>query len=252
MAQSANMRQSSSTTTFLIFDAAGEPIVDLAQCERSDEWRTVVAISNVQPDTLYRLIYVRWIKPTAEWFLALLLVLGTLPIMLMIAAALLLTSGRPILYRQARVGHNGQLFTVLKFRTMITDRREQAAGWDGIERRERHKSIGDPRVTPLGRLLRRTSLDELPQLFNVLRGDMALIGPRPELPRIVLSYEPWQHQRHLVRPGITGWWQVNGRSDRPMHEHTELDMYYINNLSLRLDLQILLRTARAAVGRGAF
>lgn len=251
MAQSVELRQP--TTTFLIMDATGAPVVDLAQFERSDEWRTVVAIANDQPDTLYRLMYVRWIKPTAEWLMAFMLLLFCAPIMLLIVVALLVTTGRPVFFRQQRVGRDGRLFTVLKFRTMIADRRSDRDGWDGIERRQRHKTETDPRVTSLGRLLRRTSLDELPQLLNVLRGDMALVGPRPELPKIVMAYEPWQHQRHLVRPGITGWWQVNGRSDRPMHEHTELDLYYIEHLSFAMDVRILLRTFRAVLSRsGAF
>jgi lipopolysaccharide/colanic/teichoic acid biosynthesis glycosyltransferase len=97
------------------------------------------------------------------------------------------------------------------------------------------------------------SLDELPQLFNVLRGEMSLIGPRPELPEIVGMYEPWQHQRHLVLPGITGWWQTHGRSGLMMHEHTELDIYYVENISFAMDVRILLGTVRALTSRsGAF
>jgi lipopolysaccharide/colanic/teichoic acid biosynthesis glycosyltransferase len=108
-------------------------------------------------------------------------------------------------------------------------------------------------VTPLGRFLRRTSLDELPQLWNVLRGDMSLVGPRPELPEIVARYEEWQHVRHTVRPGLTGWWQVNRPPDRLMHEVVELDIYYVKHRSLALDLKILLRTVSAVLrGTGAF
>jgi lipopolysaccharide/colanic/teichoic acid biosynthesis glycosyltransferase len=115
-----------------------------------------------------------------------------------------------------------------------------------------YKGPGDPRVTGLGRLLRRTSMDELPQLVNVLRGDMSLVGPRPEQPFIVQSYRPWQRRRLEVRPGITGWWQVEGR-DLPMHWHTDYDLYYIYNYSLALDIKILARTLWAVVhGRGAY
>jgi lipopolysaccharide/colanic/teichoic acid biosynthesis glycosyltransferase len=117
----------------------------------------------------------------------------------------------------------------------------------------RHKMPDDPRVTRAGRLLRRTSVDEWPQLINVIRGQMSLVGPRPELPNIVKTYEPWQHLRHLVRPGMTGWWQVQGRSDLPMHEHTELDLYYVKHVSFRLDLQITARTVGVVLrGLGAF
>jgi lipopolysaccharide/colanic/teichoic acid biosynthesis glycosyltransferase len=108
-------------------------------------------------------------------------------------------------------------------------------------------------VTPLGAYLRRTSLDELPQLVNVLRGEMSLVGPRPELPWIVERYESWQHARHVVPPGMTGWWQVNGRSELPLHLNTRLDLFYIQNFSVLLDLRILARTVGAIIrGRGAY
>ena len=116
-----------------------------------------------------------------------------------------------------------------------------------------HKAPGDPRITRVGRFIRRMSVDELPQLFNVLRGEMSLVGPRPELPRLVERYETWQRRRFAVPPGMTGWWQVNGRSDRLMHLHTEDDLYYIQNYSPLLDLQILWRTVGVVLrGRGAF
>ena len=105
-----------------------------------------------------------------------------------------------------------------------------------------HKSGHDPRVTRVGRFLRKTSLDELPQLYNILKGDMSLVGPRPEMPYLVERYEPWQRKRFTVPQGITGWWQVNGRSDKPMHLHTEDDLYYVQNYSLLLDLRILMKT----------
>jgi lipopolysaccharide/colanic/teichoic acid biosynthesis glycosyltransferase len=108
-------------------------------------------------------------------------------------------------------------------------------------------------VTRLGRILRKTSLDELPQLFNVVKGDMSLVGPRPELPWLVERYDPWRRQRFSVPQGITGWWQVNGRSDKPMHLHTEDDLYYIQNYSLWLDLRILWMTVGVVLkGEGAF
>jgi lipopolysaccharide/colanic/teichoic acid biosynthesis glycosyltransferase len=116
-----------------------------------------------------------------------------------------------------------------------------------------HKQAGDPRVTRVGSFIRRTSLDELPQLFNVLKGEMSLIGPRPELPWLVELYEPWQYKRFAVPQGITGWWQVNGRSNKPMHLHVEEDLYYIQNYSLFLDIFILWKTIGAVVKKsGAF
>ncbi len=175
------------------------------------------------------------------------------PLLLLVALAIRFENRGPVLFRQARVGRYGEPFVVWKFRTMIPDRRRSNLPYDGPERRVRHKSRTDPRVTRLGRLLRSTSIDELPQLVNVLRGEMSLVGPRPELPEIVAGYAPWQHQRHLVRPGITGWWQVRGRSDFPMHEHTELDIYYVAHKSLWFDLRILVETVRAVLVRsGAF
>jgi exopolysaccharide biosynthesis polyprenyl glycosylphosphotransferase len=192
---------------------------------------------------------------------AVLLVL-LLPLLLVIAVAVKLSSPGPVLYLQPRIGRYGRPFDMLKFRTMGPDRRHHNDGPpDGTqERRRYHKTRQagrDPRVTRVGRLLRRTSLDELPQLWNVLRGEMSLIGPRPEMPYLVAGYQSWQHARHLVRPGITGWWQVN-RSDGwlegvLMHEATDLDLYYVQHQSPWLDLQIVLRTFGAVVrGSGAY
>ncbi len=185
---------------------------------------------------------------------SILLLFAALP-MAVIALLIWIDSPGPALFRQKRVGENGRLFDMLKFRTMITGAETlqdqvQITTEDG---QVVHKRKDDPRVTRIGRLLRRYSLDELPQLLNVLRGDMSLVGPRPEMPWLVDKYEPWQRKRFAVPQGLTGWWQVNGRSDKPMHLNTEDDLYYVYNYSLWLDLRILLLTPIAALrGRGAF
>lgn len=198
---------------------------------------------------LYCLVFKRWLDVA----LACLLLIGLAPLLLAVALALWLESGGPAVFRQVRIGMNGRLFVVYKFRTMIPDRRKDNTPLEVTDRRLRHKTKNDPRVTRLGSLLRRTSVDELPQLLNVIRGDMSLVGPRPELPEIVARYAPWQHQRHLVRPGLTGWWQVQGRSDLPMHENTELDVYYVVHQSFRLDVRIMWKTFGALLSRsGAF
>jgi exopolysaccharide biosynthesis polyprenyl glycosylphosphotransferase len=177
------------------------------------------------------------------------------PLMLLIAIAIRLDSPGPALFRQQRVGENGKLFMIYKFRSMNLNAGEgnpcELEGRDSTTKL--HKRPDDPRVTRVGRSLRRTSLDELPQLFNVFKGEMSLVGPRPELPWLVDRYEPWQHKRFAVPPGITGWWQINGRSDRPMHQHTEDDLYYIQHYSPLLDLRILWRTIGAVLrGKGAY
>lgn len=196
-----------------------------------------------------------FVKRAIDVAVALVLLIALSWLLLAIAIAIVLDSRGPIMFRQVRIGRHGRPFQMLKFRTMRPERRSVDVGPPpGLpERRRRHKSARDPRVTRLGRLLRRTCLDELPQLFNVLCGEMSLVGPRPELPQIVASYEPWQHIRHLVAPGITGWWQVNRTDDQLMHEATELDIYYIQHRSLGLDLRILARTLGAVIiGRGAY
>jgi exopolysaccharide biosynthesis polyprenyl glycosylphosphotransferase len=162
--------------------------------------------------------------------------------------------GRP-LFKQTRVGENCQPFGMWKFRTMVQNAdqllsqvvKETPAG------QIIHKQPDDQRVTRVGRFLRRHSLDELPQLINVIKGEMSLVGPRPELPWLVDRYAGWQRKRFAVPPGLTGWWQISGRSDRPMHLHVEDDLYYIQNYSIWLDLRILWRTVGVVLsGKGAF
>jgi exopolysaccharide biosynthesis polyprenyl glycosylphosphotransferase len=195
------------------------------------------------------------VKRGFDLTLGLLLFLLLLPVTGIISLLILLDDGLPVLFRQKRVGENGRLFEMFKFRTMVRNAEQLQAQVTVNDENgnEIHKSRNDPRVTYVGGLLRRFSLDELPQLLNVLRGDMSLVGPRPELPYLVEKYQPWQRKRFAVPPGITGWWQVNGRSDKPMHLNTEDDLYYIQNYSLFLDIQILVRTVwTVLVGRGAY
>jgi exopolysaccharide biosynthesis polyprenyl glycosylphosphotransferase len=175
------------------------------------------------------------------------------PVLVLAMLAIRLDSQGPAIFAQERIGRCGRPFRILKFRTMTHNPGGELIWLRDHDGRVCHKMHNDPRVTRVGRWLRTTSVDELPQLWNILRGDMSLVGPRPELPAIVATYEPWQHERHRVRPGLTGWWQVSGRSDKPMHEHTELDLYYVRNQSLLLDMQILLKTVVVVFkGIGAF
>ncbi|MBI3974017.1 MAG: sugar transferase [Chloroflexi bacterium] len=165
------------------------------------------------------------------------------PLLAIIAIAVKLDSPGPIFFGPLRVGENGRQFRMWKFRTMV----------DGADQEQRYKSPVDPRRTRVGAVLRRWSLDELPNLWNVLAGEMSLVGPRPEQPWIVERYEPWQRKRFAVPPGITGWWQVNGRSDKPLHENVEYDIYYIQNYSPLLDLLILFKTIPIVLrGKGAY
>lgn len=183
-----------------------------------------------------------------------LLLLAMLP-MAVITILIKLDSEGPIIFRQQRVGENGRLFSMYKFRSMIVGAEKMEANLTELREDGKvlFKKADDPRVTRVGRFLRHTSLDELPQLFNVWKGDMSLVGPRPELPWLVGQYEPWQHKRLAVPQGMTGWWQINGRADKPLHLHTEDDLYYVQNYSLWMDIYILLKTPWVVVrGKGAY
>jgi exopolysaccharide biosynthesis polyprenyl glycosylphosphotransferase len=190
----------------------------------------------------------RLVKRLFDLTLATLGLVFGLPLLIVIAIAIKLESPGPILYPQKRIGEHGRPFLMLKFRSMVAnaDKLQDKSSVD-------HKKREDPRVTRVGRFLRRTSLDELPQLLNILRGDMSVVGPRPEMPWLVSKYEPWQRKRFEVPQGLTGWWQINGRADKPMYLHTEDDLFYIRNYSLWLDIQIIIRTVLIIfTGRGAY
>jgi lipopolysaccharide/colanic/teichoic acid biosynthesis glycosyltransferase len=164
----------------------------------------------------------------------------TSPLLAAAAIAVKLEDGGPVLYRQTRVGKDGVDFELLKLRTMIVDAEHQGAGY-AIDK-------GDSRITRVGRFLRRTSIDELPQLWNVVRGDMSLIGPRPTLRYQVERYSERQRLRLAVLPGLTGWAQIHGRASLPWAERIELDVWYVENRSPAVDLKILLRTPLALFG----
>ncbi|MBA2296180.1 MAG: sugar transferase [Actinobacteria bacterium] len=162
------------------------------------------------------------------------------PVLAAAAVAIKLEDGGPILYRQTRVGKDGRDFEVLKLRSMVVDAERQGAGY-AVDR-------GDARITRVGRLVRRTSIDELPQLWNVVRGDMSVIGPRPTLRYQVDRYDERQRHRLDVRPGLTGWAQIHGRATLPWAERIELDLWYVEHRSSRVDLRILARTPLALLG----
>jgi lipopolysaccharide/colanic/teichoic acid biosynthesis glycosyltransferase len=180
------------------------------------------------------------IRRTVDVAVAAPLLVLAAPLLLLAAVAVRLETPGPVVYRQRRSGLGGHEFDVLKLRTMVDGAEHMGAGLA--------VDAGDPRITRVGAFLRRTSLDELPNLLNVIRGEMSLIGPRPTLPVQVEQYDERQRRRLSIRPGITGWAQVNGRASLPWAERIELDLYYIDHRSLTLDLRILWRTAAMVLG----
>lgn len=193
--------------------------------------------------------YERFVKPPIDRIGGVVFGVLVMPILLPLMLGTWLTMGRPAIFTQKRVGKNGEPFTVYKLRTMHHDRRTENAPFDGDDRRRVHKSPGDPRLTGYGKFLRKWSLDETPQFFNVALGHMSLVGPRPELVEIVdTKYEGWQHQRHQVKPGVTGIWQISKQRQELMYQATHIDLMYLDRISFREDLRILLLTVPAAFG----
>jgi exopolysaccharide biosynthesis polyprenyl glycosylphosphotransferase len=194
-------------------------------------------------------------KDLFDWTTAALALVVLSPLLVAVAIMVKATSPGPVLFRQERIGRDGGVFTMLKFRSMV-------AGADGMLHRLDAESHGngvlfkhrtDPRITRIGRVLRRYSLDELPQLINVLRGDMSLVGPRPPLRREVDRYGVDMHRRFLVKPGLTGLWQVSGRSDLSWDDSVRIDVRYVENWSLAFDFMILWKTVGAVLrGPGAY
>jgi exopolysaccharide biosynthesis polyprenyl glycosylphosphotransferase len=197
----------------------------------------------------------RWAKRAFDVLGALCLMVGFAPVLLFVALRIKLHDGGPVLFRHARIGRDGEEFSCLKFRTMVVD---AEARLEALQREHGATALlfklpEDPRVTAPGAWLRRYSLDELPQLFNVLKGDMSLVGPRPQVAREVECYSEPMTRRLLVRPGITGLWQVSGRNDLAVEDAERLDLYYVDNWSMVQDIVILLRTFGAVVrSRGAY
>ena len=178
-----------------------------------------------------------------------------LPIMLLIAAAIRLDTHGPVIFSQVRVGKNGRQFRCHKFRSMVHNADELKVHVADLNESSGplFKIRNDPRLTRVGRFIRRYSLDELPQLYNILRGEMSLIGPRPNLPDEVAQYQEWMLKRMVVSPGLTGLWQVSGRSDLTFDEMVLLDIFYVENWSMGLDMSILLRSIPAVLNaRGAY
>ncbi|MBC8647385.1 MAG: sugar transferase, partial [Thermoanaerobaculia bacterium] len=194
------------------------------------------------------------VKRAIDLTLSLSLFLLTLPIQLIAALAIKLSSPGPIFFRQVRCGLNGRHFTLLKFRTMEAGAEERLSEISHLNEMSGpvFKVSRDPRLTAVGRWLRKLSVDELPQLINVIIGDMSLVGPRPPLPEEVSRYEPWQRRRLSMNPGMTCLWQISGRSDLDFDRWMALDLKYIDTWSPMLDLKILLKTVPAVLsGRGA-
>ena len=201
--------------------------------------------SSVRESTVYSSV----VKPTVDRVIAALLLIILVPLIVVIACSIRLRLGPGVIYGQRRVGKDQRTFTMYKFRTMAPDRRCCQKPFCGVDRRVMHKCDDDPRHTRLGRKLRQWSLDEIPQLWNVLRGDMSLVGPRPELVDVVAKYGLWEHPRHWVKPGITGLFQISPDRAGLLHENVHYDREYVSRCGFRHDIRILLRTPRAVLQR---
>ncbi len=195
------------------------------------------------------------VKRAMDIVVSALAILILAPLLLAVAILVKATSRGPIFYVQHRVGRGGMPFRMVKFRSMYLDAHDRRGEHvdDNIHEGPIFKIRDDPRVTSVGRVIRRLSIDELPQLFNVLKGDMSLVGPRPPLPEEFLDYTERERQRLLVKPGVTCIWQVSGRSDLDFHTWVDMDLEYIETWNLRLDLKLLAKTLPAVItGRGAY
>ena len=208
-------------------------------------------MSNLNPPWLTK--KQRLVKRVFDLIASILMLILFLPLMVLIAIAIRIDSPGPVILKQKRVGENGDRFGMYKYRSMAQEAMDQIENPGQNDLNQTHKLPEDPRTTRVGRLLRRSSLDELPQLFNVIKGEMSLVGPRPELPIFVNQYQPWQKTRLTYPQGMTGWWQINGRNLQPMYRYTEYDLYYIQHYSFWLDITIFMKTIWVVIrGKGAF
>ena len=206
-----------------------------------------IALSLPPTDTWYA----RRGKRLLDLLIATVSLLVLVPLLLLAWALLRVSLGPGVVIRQRRCGFLGEDFELFKFRTMLHSKRAEAAEYSGEDRRQTHKSDADPRHTAVGRILRRFSIDELPQLVNVLRGDMSIVGPRPELSTIADAHSLRSHPRHLVRPGLTGEWQISVRNTGALlHESVAVDVPYLTRISLARDLRIILSTFSVFLGGG--
>lgn len=214
------------------------------------EIRPVAGLPLLDVDRPQAIAAARWIKRALDLLGSAFLLLLAAPVMGLVALAIKLEDGGPVMFRQTRVGRKGNAFECLKFRSMVPDAEARLAALIASNEGAGplFKMTKDPRITRVGRFIRRFSLDELPQLFNAFRGDMSLVGPRPALPSEVAQYDSDARRRLDVRPGLTGLWQVSGRSNLSWDDTVRLDLYYVDNWSLVQDLMILAKTARAVVG----
>jgi lipopolysaccharide/colanic/teichoic acid biosynthesis glycosyltransferase len=226
----------------------------LADCVRHDRWRSALDGESPLTPAATRTGYDR-LKRFVDLVIALIVIVALLPLFPLIALLIVTTSPGPAIYRQRRLGHRGNYFWCYKFRTMVADAEEQLKRHAALAAQFQHnfKIKNDPRVTRLGALLRKTSLDELPQLFNVLRGEISLIGPRPIVEEEREKYGDYCPKLLSVKPGVSGMWQVYGRSDTTYDQRIAMDMSYIDNRSLWLDFKLISLTVYVVLrGRGAY
>jgi len=212
-----------------------------------------IPLLSVKPNTIVGPKFA--IKRAMDLGLSILGMIFVLPLMGIMALAIKLDSPGPVLFIQTRVGRGGKLFKAYKFRSMVADAEQLKPQLEQLNEADGplFKIKDDPRLTRVGKFLRRTSLDELPQIFNVIKGEMSLVGPRPALPEEVEAYEPWHRKRLEALPGMTGLWQVSGRSNLGFDEMVMLDIYYVENWSPGLDISILIRTIpKVLIGEGAY
>jgi lipopolysaccharide/colanic/teichoic acid biosynthesis glycosyltransferase len=190
-----------------------------------------------------------WMKRSIDIILGSAILLLVLPVMMALVIAIKFNSAGPVLFVQRRVGKGGKIFKLYKFRSMIIDAEDLKTTLQNLNEKDGpiFKMVADPRITTVGKFMRSHSLDELPQLFNVLFNDMSLVGPRPPLPEEVLNYEPWHLKRLAVKPGLTCTWQISGRSNLSFEEWMRLDVAYIDNWSIGLDLKLIWKTIRVVL-----